>query len=967
MTDQLAVLSAALQGRYTIEKQVGEGGMATVYRAMDLKHHRPVAIKVLRPELSRTIGTERFLREIELAAQLQHPHVVPVYDSGAADGVLYYVMPFIEGESLRDRLQRDHSIPLDESVRLTREVASALQYAHQHGVVHRDIKPENIMLSGGHAVVADFGIARAAAQPVGAEKLTGLGIVIGTPAYMSPEQASADDVDQRSDEYSLACVFFEMATGRQAFTGKSTQALLASHITGPRPKISSTGQEIAPAAISAAIDDVLARALASDRDLRYPDVMQFAEALEKAVRQGEKGRPTWWFALAAGLIAIVAGGGAWLLRGTQTGLKEGAERIAILPFTVTGSGDATLGEGMVNLLTTNLGVVKEIKTVDPQTIFVQWRKRGGASGVDLEKALAIARASGASAALTGSVTGAGNRVRIGATLYALDGSTLGTATTEGASDSVLTLVDDLSAKLVREIWRSKEPVPSLNVAGVTTSSLPALQDYLVGEQFYRRGNWDSAQAAFNRAVEADSTFALAQYRLAMAYGWQGGYQNKPAARASGLALQYSDRLPPRERTLVRAYNLFRQFKPEAIDTARAFLQAHPGDPDGLYLLGESMYHLKEIRPQPLDSLTRPFEAVLAIDSTLTAALIHPLELSVSHRDSVRYQRYMHLLRAAADFSTVKTWEVLGRAEFGQRDFSDSTVAQLLGTGMGGFGSMARGLLRDPKVSPDDLANLFTAAKDVALKSNNPRLQEVPFLYGTTLTMLGRLKDVRAYGQEMMPGNPQLGQFMMALPAIVGYGPDSATRQFVARAPEIVKRENNNVWATASFANMALQAGDKAVAHRLLDPWMSRDTAGLTPQEHWVRPLLVAQDGWLDLLEGDTIAGLRKMQEGLDGVVNQLGSPLKDPVRFEYGRALASRPQTKARGIAMLENGFDFPLLVPATQLALGRIYEKDGQRDKAIAAYQEVTRLWATADSSLQPRVQEAKEAIARLTAEQAN
>ena len=133
--------------------------------------------------------------------------------------------------------------------------------------------------------------------------------------------------------------------------------------------------------------------------------------------------------------------------------------------------------------------------------------------------------------------------------------------------------------------------------------------------------------------------------------------------------------------------------------------------------------------------------------------------------------------------------------------------------------------------------------------------------------------------------------------------------------------------------MALQAGDKAVAHRLLDPWMSRDTAGLTPQEHWVRPLLVAQDGWLDLLEGDTIAGLRKMQEGLDGVVNQLGSPLKDPVRFEYGRALAARPQTKARGIAMLENGFDFPLLVPAAQLALGRIYEKDGQRDKAIAAW----------------------------------
>jgi hypothetical protein len=243
---------------------------------------------------------------------------------------------------------------------------------------------------------------------------------------------------------------------------------------------------------------------------------------------------------------------------------------------------------------------------------------------------------------------------------------------------------------------------------------------------------------------------------------------------------------------------------------------------------------------------------------------------------------------------------------------------------------------------------------------------MPFIYGTVLVALGRLKDVRAYGQAMMPTNPQLGQFMMALPAVVGYAPDSASKQFVARAPDIVKRENNSVWATASFANMALQVGDKAVAHRLLDPWMSRDTASLTPPERMVRPLLIAQDGWLDLLEGDTVGGLRKMETGLDGVVNQIGYPLKDPVRFEYGRALAARPQTKARGIAMLENGFYFPLLVPAAQLALGRIYERDGQREKAIAAYQEVTRLWATADSSLQPRVQEAKEAIARLTAEQA-
>ncbi len=194
VTDLRARLTAALSDRYTIDGLAGQGGMATVFRATDLKHRRPVAIKVLRPELSAAIGGERFLQEIELSARLQHPHIVPLYDSGDAGGILYYVMPFIEGESLRDRLTREGKLPFELAVTLIREVASALSYAHERGIVHRDIKPENIMLSGGHAVVADFGIARAlTAAQEGAGQLTGVGLAIGTPAYMSPEQATASD------------------------------------------------------------------------------------------------------------------------------------------------------------------------------------------------------------------------------------------------------------------------------------------------------------------------------------------------------------------------------------------------------------------------------------------------------------------------------------------------------------------------------------------------------------------------------------------------------------------------------------------------------------------------------------------------------------------------------------------------------------------------------------------------------
>ena len=202
--------------------------MAVVFLAEDLKHHRLVAVKLLKPELSAVLGSERFLREIEIAATLQHPHILPLYDSGQADGLLYYVMPFAEGESLRQRLAREQQLPLDTALRITREVGGALQYAHEHGVVHRDIKPENIMLSGGQAVVADFGIARAL-HAADADQLTLSGMVVGTPQYMSPEQAGGAVVDGRSDQYSLACTLYEMLIGQPPFTGPSSQAVIARH------------------------------------------------------------------------------------------------------------------------------------------------------------------------------------------------------------------------------------------------------------------------------------------------------------------------------------------------------------------------------------------------------------------------------------------------------------------------------------------------------------------------------------------------------------------------------------------------------------------------------------------------------------------------------------------------------------------------------------------------------------------
>src|SRR6266853_2466309 len=232
MTD--SSLAAALQDRYVIERELGRGGMATVYLARDLKHARPVALKVLHPELAATLGPERFLREVQLTARLQHPHILTVHDSGEAAGRLWFTMPFVEGESLRDRLRRERQLPVDDALRIATEAARALDYAHHHGVVHRDIKPENILLTGdGSTLVADFGIARALG---GDDGLTQTGFAVGTPAYMSPEQAAGDKtLDARTDVYSLASVLYEMLAGEAPWTGPTAQSIMAKRLSEPAP------------------------------------------------------------------------------------------------------------------------------------------------------------------------------------------------------------------------------------------------------------------------------------------------------------------------------------------------------------------------------------------------------------------------------------------------------------------------------------------------------------------------------------------------------------------------------------------------------------------------------------------------------------------------------------------------------------------------------------------------------------
>ena len=377
MPDVLDRLKAALADRYAVERELGSGGMAVVYLAQDLRHERPVAIKVLRPELTSAVAAERFLQEIRITAGLAHPHILPLLDSGEADGLLYYVMPYVEGESLRDRLSREERLPIDGAVQISGELADALSYAHSHNLLHRDIKPENILFEAEHAVVSDFGIAKAISE-AGGDSITQTGVAVGTPAYMSPEQASGDEgIDEQSDIYALGCVLYEMLAGETPHTGKSRRAILAKKLT-EEPRSVRTLRPDVPREL----DGVLQKALKAAPSGRFSTASEFAEAL-KALRHPSR-RPTRrsirWAAGAAVALAvwgIVAAG--WMLFGrTEDESAAAGDRpsVAVLPLANRSGleGDAYFTDGIHDEILTQLSKISGLD-VRGRTSVMEYRDR----------------------------------------------------------------------------------------------------------------------------------------------------------------------------------------------------------------------------------------------------------------------------------------------------------------------------------------------------------------------------------------------------------------------------------------------------------------------------------------------------------------------------------------------------------------------------------------------------------------
>ena len=496
-------LNAALAGRYAVERELGSGGMATVFLADDLKHHRPVAIKVLRPELAAVLGPDRFLREVAIAAQLNHPHIVALYDSGEADGLLFYVMPYIKGESLRAKLTREKQLPVEEAIAITRQVAAALNYAHARQVIHRDVKPENILLYEGEAIVADFGIALAVSAAAD-ERITQSGFAIGTPAYMSPEQAASErTLDARSDLYSLACVLYEMLAGEPPYSGATAQALIAKRFVDPVP-----GVRRLRAAVPVGVEQALTKGLAKIPADRFPSALAFAEALITPARPRQSS-------------------------------------VAVLPFVNLAADPDTeyFADGITEDVIAHLSKIRALKVISRSSVMPFKRREQSLKeiGATLE----------VTTLLEGSVRRAGDRVRIVAQLIdAETGRHVWAETYDRQLTDVFAIQTDVALHIAAALKAELSADEQSRIRKEPTTDLEAYHLYLQGRRWLVRYTPEGMQRAidyFRQAVASDPGFALAYASLAMTYaemGETGAMPPEVAHRLAREAVAHAARLDP---------------------------------------------------------------------------------------------------------------------------------------------------------------------------------------------------------------------------------------------------------------------------------------------------------------------------------------------------------------------------------------------------------------------------------------
>jgi serine/threonine protein kinase/tetratricopeptide (TPR) repeat protein len=948
MAQLIDQLQTALAGRYMLERELGRGGGGTVFLASDVRHERNVAIKVLRPEVAATIGVERFLKEIRFAARLQHPHILALHDSGEANGFLYYVMPFVEGESLRERLSREKQLPLEDALRVTREVADALSYAHARGVIHRDIKPENILLQSGHALVADFGIARALDEAVPSTQ-TAQGVIVGTPVYMSPEQASGGrDVDGRSDVYSLACVLYEMLAGGPPFEEDSLQALIAAHLVSVARPISAL-RDTVPAHIEAAIT----KALAKRRADRFATASQFSEALSielpawisnpgrqvtpRPTLEGGARASLWTrlrtasslrWATAIVLVAVLAGAG--LFFSPPRSIASTPNAAVLIADVRNTTGDPLFDRSLTEAFTTGIqqsAVVSVFPRSRVRSTLLRMRRSQLDTTLDESLAREVAQREGIRLLIVGDISQIAGTYSLTARIVDPDsGTTLRVEEERARSKAqVLDALDKIAKDLRRDLGESFRSVRTRGLAlpKATTSSLEALKRYADGNRAWDAGNRPIAKELWESAIALDTGFALAHAQLG---GWYYFNNDRPNGEAHfKRALASLDRLTERERLWIRSKaEGWRGNRGEAINILKILVQQYPDDQAAWFNLGYELMRAQRFR-ESLDA----YDHLLKLDSLHATAYIN---VAVSHSGLGEYDKAVAAYRKA--FSI--------RPELRTQDFTNHEFGQALIRA--GHGQEAR-------------ANFEVMLQgDQSMQSRGRRsLALVDMLEGRYADAAQQFKEAMVLAQAQKAPTTELRNRLYLVSIYDEQGNRPAMREQLDAVYKIFKSSYIEPGFLLYAGRTLLRGGDIARASEMLDSITRR----ANPSNNWDQADVSQMRGELALRRGQTDSAVALFnlayKEQASGV--RLASLAEGLERAkDYKGAIDTYRQVERER----DVGWEAQETYALSEYRIGRLYETLGDVASAIKAYEAFLDSWKQADPDLRS-VKDAKARLERL------